>query len=84
MVTVACLQLIGLASTSQISYTTVYVPDGVFAANVKTPFASMLSGPVVIGVTSVLSAVTATPFKVSFAVTFPIVVIAAGTCTATG
>ena len=37
----------------------------VFGAKVKTPFASILNGPVVIGVTSVLVVVAATPFKVS-------------------
>ena len=51
-----------------------YVPDVVFGANVNTPSASILNGPVVIGVTSVLDAVTGTPFKVSFKVTFPTVV----------
>ena len=48
-----------------------YVPLGVLAATVSTPLASMLKGPVVIGVTSVFADVTALPFKVSFAVTSP-------------
>jgi hypothetical protein len=52
----------------------VYVPVGVFAANVKTPSESILNGPVVTGVTSVLAAVTKMPFKVSFVVTVPTVV----------
>ena len=42
-----------------------------FAAKVITPLASTLKGPVVIGVTLVLAAVTGTPFKVSFPVTLP-------------
>ena len=37
----------------------------VFGAKVNTPLASILNGPVVIGVTSVLVVVAATPFKVS-------------------
>ena len=41
-----------------------------FGANVKTPFVSILNGPVVTDVTSVFAAVTATPFNKSFAVTF--------------
>ena len=45
-----------------------------FGANVTTPVASILNGPVVTGVTSVLLAVTGTPFKVSFVVTLPTVV----------
>ena len=49
----------------------VYVPDGVFGATVKFPLASTLSGPVVIGVTSVFAVVTAAPFKVSFVNTLP-------------
>ena len=44
------------------------------AARVKTPVASILNGPCVTGVTSVLLAVTGTPFKVSFVVTLPTVV----------
>ena len=56
----------------------------VLAANVKTPSESILNGPAVIGVTSVLAAVTATPFKVSFVVTFPIVVAVAPVCTVVG
>ena len=47
------------------------MPDGVFAAKVITPLASTLKGPVVIGVTLLLAAVTGTPFKVSFPVTLP-------------
>ena len=46
----------------------------VFGAKVKTPLASIDSGPVVIGVTSVFAAVTPTVFKVSLAVTLPTVV----------
>ena len=46
----------------------------VFGAKVKTPLASIDSGPVVIGVTSVFAAVTPTLFKVSLAVTLPTVV----------
>ena len=52
----------------------VYVPDVVFGAKVKIPLASILNGPVVIGVTSVLAVVTATPFRVSLIVTSPTVV----------
>ena len=47
-----------------------------FGAKVNTPVASILNGPAVIGVTSVLLAVTGTPFKVSFVVTLPIIVVA--------
>ena len=51
------------------------------AASVKIPFASILKGPVVIGVTFELVVVTNTPFKVSLSVTVPTVVttVAAGT-----
>ena len=49
----------------------VYVPLGVFGATVKLPFASILNGLVVIGVTSVLDVVTAAPFSVSFDSTLP-------------
>ena len=48
-----------------------YVPLGVFGATVTVPFASMLSGPLAAGVTSVLAVVTGCPFKVSFAKTLP-------------
>ncbi len=44
-----------------------------FGARVKTPLAFTLNGPVVTGVTFVFVVVTATPFKVSFVVTFPTV-----------
>ena len=44
----------------------VYVPLVVFGATVKVPFASILNGPEVTGVTSVLVVVTAAPFSVSF------------------
>ena len=50
------------------------MPDGVLPVKVKTPSASILKGPVVIGVTSVLAVVTGLPLKVSFVVTLPIVV----------
>jgi hypothetical protein len=46
----------------------------VFAATIKLPSTSTLKGPVV-GVTSLLVAVTNDPFKVSFDITF---------CTVTG
>jgi hypothetical protein len=46
----------------------------VFGAKVNTPLASILNGPVVIGVTFELAAVTTNPFKVSLLVTFPTVV----------
>ena len=54
----------------------------VFGANVKTPLASILNGPVVIGVTSVLAAVTPKVFKVSLSVTLPTVVatVVLGVC----
>ena len=59
------------------------------AANVKTPFASILNGPVVTGVTSVLAPVTGLLFKVSFVVTFsttvgilPVATLTAGSFTA--
>ena len=45
-----------------------------FGAKVNTPVAFILNGPDVTGVTSVLLAVTRTPFKVSFVVTLPTVV----------
>ena len=53
-----------------------------FGAKVKTPVASTLNGPFVTGVTSVFDAVTGTPFKVSFVVTFPTVVgtVVLGVC----
>ena len=73
-VAVAVSQLAGLAPTSHNWYVMVYVPDAVFAASVNTPLASTLNGPLVTGVTSVLAAVTATPFKVSLPVTFKTVV----------
>ncbi|SPE78013.1 hypothetical protein FLACOL_02027 [Flavobacterium columnare] len=41
------------------------------AATVIFPSESTLNGPVVTGVTLVLAEVTATPFNVSFVVTFP-------------
>ena len=47
------------------------MPLGVFGATVKVPFASILNGPEVTGVTSVLVVVTATPFSVSFDSTLP-------------
>ncbi len=59
-----------------------YVPLGVFGARVNTPSLSILNGPLVTGVTSVLVLVTGTPFKVSFVVTLPIVVgaVVLGVC----
>ena len=71
---VAVSQFAGLAPTSHNWYVIVYVPLGVFAANVNTPSESILNGPVVIGVTSVFDAVTKTPFNVSLSVTSPTVV----------
>ena len=59
-----------IGSASHNWYVITYVPDGVLPASVITPFASTLNGPVVNGVTLVLAAVTKTPFKVSFPVTF--------------
>jgi hypothetical protein len=41
-VAVAMAQLLGDAPVSQIVYVTVYVPDGVFGATVKSPLASTL------------------------------------------
>jgi hypothetical protein len=79
-VTVAVLQLAGTTFNpvtgfaSHNWYVIVYVPDGVFGAKVNTPLASILNGPVVIGVTFELAAVTTNPFKVSLLVTFPTVV----------
>ncbi len=52
----------------------VYVPEAVFAANIKLPSTSTLKGPSVTGVTSLLVAVTNEPFKVSFDVTFCMVI----------
>ena len=54
-----------------------------FGSKVNTPLASMLNGPVLIGVTLVLAAVTGWPFRVSFVVTFPTVVavVVPGVCT---
>ena len=49
-----------------------YIPLGVFAARVTSPFTSTLNGPDVPAVTTVLAAVTDAPFKVSFIFTFPI------------
>ena len=80
-VAVAKSQLAGVTfnpvvgSASHSWYVIVYVPVGVFASNVNTPFKSILNGPVVVGVTLVLVVVTAIPFNVSFAVTLPTVVI---------
>ena len=70
-VATAVSQFAGFAPTSHNWYVTVYVPLGVFGATVKFPLASTLNGPLVTGVTSVLAGVTATPFNVSLAVTFP-------------
>ncbi|RYJ36381.1 hypothetical protein NU08_4594 [Flavobacterium anhuiense] len=50
-----------------------YVPLGVFAARVTSPFASTLNSPSLSMVTTVLPDVTNTPSKVSFDFTFPIV-----------
>ena len=55
-----------------------------FAARVTTPLASILNGPVVIGVTSVLAAVTNCAFNVSLAVTFRTVVGVVPVLTVTG
>ena len=73
-IAVSQFEFAGVVPASHNWYVIVYVPDVVFGANVNTPSASILNGPVVIGVTSVLDAVTGTPFKVSFKVTFPTVV----------
>ena len=54
------------------------------AAKVTSPLASIPNGPAVIGVTSVLTAVTATPFNVSFVVTLSIVVAAFVVATVVG
>ena len=70
-VAIARVQFDGIAPTSQISYSMLYVPLGVFGATVKFPSASILNGPFVTGVTSVLAGVAGTPLTVSFAVTFP-------------
>ena len=52
-----------------------YVPLGVFAANVIIPFTFIDNGPFTAGVTSVLFTVTTTPFKVSFPITDPEIII---------
>jgi hypothetical protein len=47
-----------------------YVPLGVFGATVKFPSISILNGPFVTGVTSVLAVVACIPLTVSFSITF--------------
>ena len=74
IVAVAVSQFDGTAPVSHNWYTILYVPETVFGAKVNTPLASILRGPVVIGVTSVFDPVTATPFRVSLSVTLPTVV----------
>ena len=61
----------GFALVSHIWYVIVYVPLGVFAATVTIPLASILNGPLLAGVTSVLAVVTVVPFNVSFPKTLP-------------
>src|SRR5699024_7780480 len=70
-VAIAVSQFAGFAPTSQIVYVIVYVPLGVFGATVKFPSASIVNGPSVTGVTSVLVVLTRFPFKVSFVITLP-------------
>ncbi len=83
-VAVAESQFAGTTPTSHNWYVMVYVPELVFGAKVNTPSESILNGPVMIGVTSVLAPVTGIPFRISFIVTFPTIVatVADGSCTA--
>jgi hypothetical protein len=70
-VAVARVQFDGFAPASQISYVMEYVPLGVFGATVKFPSISILNGPFVTGVTSVLAAVACIPLTVSFLLHYP-------------
>ncbi len=72
----------GLASHNW--YVIVYVPDGVLAATVTIPLASILNGPLVNGVTLVLAVVAAIPANVSFVKAFTAVTTVLFEATVTG